>query len=225
MNGVWAFEHRIGSASEFHGRAIPDDPRREVWWFEVDRPALVLGSAQSPASVDEERARRSGVEIVRRRSGGGAVWLDPSSVTWVDVILPVGDRLWQDDVGRAAEWLGDVWRSALTELGVVGLEVHRGPMRRDDDAALVCFAGLAAGEVHRDGRKIVGISSRRTRRAARFQCSVLHRWEPGALTELLVADPSERAALDERLGAVAMAIGSIPAHRLVTEFLEHLPDY
>lgn len=223
MSGAWAFDHWVGSAAEFHAREIPADPRRTVWWFEVASPALVLGSAQSPDLVDRVRAERSGIEIVRRRSGGGAVWLDPTSVTWIDVILPQGDRLWSDDVGRAAEWLGDVWCATLTDLGVGDLEVHRGAMRRDDDAALVCFAGLAAGEVHVDGRKVVGISSRRTRHAARFQCSVLHRWDPSTLTGLLVPDPVERSALDMRLGSVAAGIGSIPSHRLVSRFLHHLP--
>jgi hypothetical protein len=36
-----------------------------------------------------------------------------------------------------------------------------------------------------DGRKVVGVSQRRTRTVARFQCAAYRRWDPAALTALL----------------------------------------
>ena len=39
-------------------------------------------------------------------------------------------RCWDDDVGRAAWWLGDAWAGALAAVGFDGLAVHRGPMVR-----------------------------------------------------------------------------------------------
>jgi lipoate-protein ligase A len=53
-------------------------------------------------------------------------------------------------------------------------------------SSLVCFSGLGPGEVHADGRKVVGISQRRTRRWARFQCAAYLHWDPAALVSLLV---------------------------------------
>ncbi|HEX6785774.1 MAG TPA: hypothetical protein VF076_01140, partial [Acidimicrobiales bacterium] len=50
---------------------------------------------------------------------------------------------------------------------------------------LVCFSGLGPGEVHAGGRKVVGISQRRTRGWARFQCAAYLRWDPDALVALL----------------------------------------
>ena len=56
--------------------------------FEVDRPALVLGSTQRAEVVDERACADAGVEVVRRRSGGGAVLLEPGAVVWFDVVVP-----------------------------------------------------------------------------------------------------------------------------------------
>lgn len=155
--------------------------------FDVDRAAIVLGSAQPIEHIDLDACRRFGVDVVRRRSGGGAVLLTPASCTWVDVVVPRDDPLWDDDVGRASHWLGDAWARALVSTGVdsARVAVHRGALERRTWSDRVCFAGLGAGEVTFEGRKLVGISQRRTRAAARFQTAVLHRWEPEQLVALL----------------------------------------
>ena len=62
--------------------------RRTLWWSEVEVPTVVLGSTQAFDVVDADRAAQAGVAVVRRRSGGGAVWLAPGVVTWVDLLLP-----------------------------------------------------------------------------------------------------------------------------------------
>jgi hypothetical protein len=46
---------------------------------------LVLGSRQSDDIVDLRVARAKGVNIVRRRSGGGAVLVGPDRCLWIDV--------------------------------------------------------------------------------------------------------------------------------------------
>lgn len=217
--GPWAVERHAGTAAEFHGRELPDPVHRAVWWFEVTQPAVVVGSTQPCETVDLARAAALGVEVVRRRSGGGAVWLAPGEVTWVDVLLPAGDPCWVDDVGRAAGWLGRAWVEALARCGVPGTEVHGAPMARDPDAALVCFGGLAPGEVVLGGAKVVGVSQRRTRRGARFQCAVLHRWDPAPLLDLLALGPVERERLAVRLAGAGAGIGPVAPASLVGALL------
>lgn len=152
-------------------------------------PAVVLGSSQHESIVDVAAASRLGAEVVRRRSGGGAVWLD-HALDWFDVVLPVGDPLAEADVQKAFHWLGEVFAETLRAVGVgadpgTEVRVHRGALARDPLNNVVCFAGLGPGEVTLGGRKIVGISQRRTRNYTLFQCGVLREWSPSPLVELL----------------------------------------
>lgn len=147
-------------------------------------PALVIGSTQAAVESDA-------VRVVRRRSGGGAVLLEPERVVWADVFVPHDDPLWDDDVGRAFWWLGETWAAALADLGVVSPAVHRGALVRTPLAELVCFGGLGSGEVTAGGRKVVGMAQRRTREGALFQCAVPLAWDPQPLADLLDVDPVE----------------------------------
>lgn len=187
-------ERHRGSAASFHGREVPVDGSVHVWSFDVAVPALALGSSQADGVVDLEACRRAGVEVVRRRSGGGAVLLIPGRVVWVDVVLPAGHARWDADVGRATWWLGEAWAEVLSHLGVAGAEVHRGGMRSTRWSPLVCFAGLGPGEVVVAGDKLVGISQRRTRATVRFQCALALSDVTEQLVTLLA--PAALAGLD-----------------------------
>ena len=141
--------------------------------------------------------------MARRRSGGSAVLVGPGRVVWADFVIPAGDELWQDDVGRAAWWVGEAFVAALGT-GVV----HRGPLERGRWGELVCFAGLGPGEVTIDGAKAVGISQRRTRAGARFQCAVHRRWDPDRLASLLAGPVDLR---DVRVAEVDLAADAVLA--------------
>lgn len=199
----WEIETQLGSAGELHARSIQDPPRRALWLLEVERPALVLGSTQGDGVANSAAAAARGIEIVRRRSGGGAVLLVPGEPLWVDAIVPAGDPLWDEDVGRAAHWFGRAWAGALADLGVQA-DVHTGPLLRRPWSELVCFAGLGPGEVTVGGRKLVGVSQRRTRAVARLQAVVLRRWEPAELAEMLALSASEREELVAALAGAAI---------------------
>jgi hypothetical protein len=49
-------------------------------------------------------------------------------------------------------------------------------MVRSEWSSRVCFAGTGAGEVLAGGRKVIGISQRRSRNGARFQCALYRHW-------------------------------------------------
>jgi lipoate---protein ligase len=181
-----------GSAAAFHARPFPDPRSPQVWVFEVERPAIVLGSTQGEELLDLEACAAAGVEVARRRSGGGVVVLQPDGIVWFDVVV-LAEQLHAagvgDDVRASMLWLGEHIGRTLTELGVSGLDVHGGAMSCSAWCPLVCFAGIGPGEVTRDGAKLVGISQRRTRSASRFQCAVHRWWSPEELTRLLSAHP------------------------------------
>ena len=68
------------------------------------------------------------------------------------------------------------------------LRVHRGGLERSSLSDLVCFGGLGPGEVTLHGQKVVGVSQRRTREMARFQCVVHQRWSPELYRRYILTD-------------------------------------
>jgi lipoate---protein ligase len=182
-----------GSAAAFHQRSFPETASAQIWAFDVDRTALVLGSTQRDEVVDAEACARAGVEVVRRRSGGGLVLVEPGAMVWFDVVVPaewLRDAGVVDDVADSTIWLGELIARALAALGVVDAQVHQGPMACSTWCPLVCFAGVGPGEVTLAGCKLVGISQRRTRAGSRFQCAVHIVWSPERFVGLLTARPS-----------------------------------
>jgi len=174
------------TAAEFHARAVPEPAHREIWQHDIAGSALVLGSTQHESVVDVDACRRAGVDVVRRRSGGGAVLLVPGEVTWIDVIVPAGTSGWSDDVHGPMVWLGGHLMSAIAAAtGIDDLSVHDGAMASTAWSKLVCFDGVGAGEVLVGGRKLVGLSQRRTRHAARLQCCWYSSYDASRLVELL----------------------------------------
>ena len=199
---------RVGTVGDGFAQRAAERPaaERSILVYEVSRPTLVLGSAQRDDAVDRDRAARRGVEVVRRRSGGSAVLVEPGSAVWVDVTIPAGDPLWDHDVGRAFHWLGAAWADVLVAGGLAA-SWYDGPMRRGAWSDKVCFAGLGPGEVTVDGRKVVGLSQRRTREAVLFQCCAAVRWEPERLLDLLALDDADRSRGAAELAAVAAGAG------------------
>ena len=193
----WHIAHTCGDAGAFH--STEPAPARSATFHTVERPTLVLGSAQPEGSVDAAAAGLLGVEVVRRRSGGGAVLLVPGEFVWLDLVLPAGDPLWSDDVGRSMEWVGELWLGVLADLGVRHASVHRGGLVSSAWSRQVCWAGVGTGEVVA-GAKVVGISQRRTRTYARFQTMCHLAWRPEWVAAL-VAEP--RPAVAEVAGLAA----------------------
>lgn len=195
--GGWATDAVSAPARELL-HAWPDDSAasgRALRLCRVTDSAVVLGSAQSRQVLDEHAVRERGVDVLRRRSGGGAVLLEPGEQIWIDLWLPRHDRLWDDDVVSSSWWLGDTWVRALQSAGADGLTVHRGRASVDERSRLVCFAGVGPGEVTTGECKVVGLSQRRTRRGALFSMMLLRQWQPTSLATLL-SEPARAVAGD-----------------------------
>jgi lipoate-protein ligase A len=203
-------------AARFHARAIPDDATAQIWVNHVAGPALVLGSTQrDPSMIDVDECARRGIDIVRRRSGGGAVLLTPSEVTWFDVIIPSGAPGWAQDVHAPMVWLGERFAAACHGAGVTqAVTVNDNSMVRTEWSTLICFDGIGPGEVLLDGRKLLGISQRRTRTALRLQCCWYHQVDPAALVALF-------PALDGIDPAALSPIATLPT-QISDDILQHL---
>lgn len=212
----WRYEVRVGPAGELHGSwptVESDHTVRALALCRPVAPAVVLGSTQ-PDGVVDVAASHQGPTVVRRRSGGGAVFVEPGNPVWLDVWIPVGDPLWKEDVSHSFWWLGQVWADALTSMGVRDLVVHHqasgGATRW---AGTVCFAGIGAGEVTTiSGVKVVGLAQRRTRRGAWFTGACALRWQPGPLVDLLALGEDDRVRARVELAGVAAGVRDLLAN-------------
>lgn len=210
--------------SEFHHRVVPPDTNREVWVPNLEPETLVLGSRQHEAVANRSTLDDLGVALTTRRSGGGAVLVSPTDVTWFDVILHVSDPLWTIDVAESFMFLSRAIDRTLKQMNgnaLQHLEIYSGPLQRTDWSDLVCFAGLGPGELHTAGSKLVGMSQRRTRTTARIQVAVVQSWRPERLLSLLDLNPSERDAAAVALRNVAFGVPHDPK-RLVGAVIDEL---
>lgn len=217
-----------GDWDPFDVEAVRTESRRLIIERRAERPTLVLGSTQRPDIVDTEAARSFGVDIRRRRSGGGAVLLWPGDHLWFDVWVPRDDPLFVDDVIDAPTWVGEWWAAALAATSDAPLAVQRGSCAGSAVSKLVCFAGVGPGEVLVGARKVVGVAQWRARQGALFHVAAYWRWDPDPLPRLLALEPDASTALAAVLAEVAVGIDALaptpPEHpSVVTHLLEQLP--
>jgi lipoate---protein ligase len=220
----------LASSSFFDVEQFRHEPERLAVARAVRRPTCVLGSTQPPELVDVTAVRHFNVELVRRRGGGGAVYLGPGEQLWLDVWVPRDDPLWVADVSAAAEWVGSWWMDALAGAGQHGFDVHRGRSVPGDLGDLVCFAGRGPGEVFHGGAKVVGLSQWRAREGALFSsCAYLH-WDPAPLLALMNVEKDARIGLARDLAPLAAGLADLEPPVLRLEQVERsllgsLPDF
>ncbi|MCB5909037.1 lipoate--protein ligase family protein [Streptomyces pinistramenti] len=91
-------------------------PTLRVW--EWDRPAVIIGSFQSLSNeVDPEGAARHGVSVVRRISGGGAMFVEPGNTITYSLCVP--DALVQGlSFAESYAYLDDWVLAALGDMGI-----------------------------------------------------------------------------------------------------------
>ena len=130
-------------------------------------PSVILGRNQTVAAeIDGDFCRAHGIEVVRRLSGGGAVYHDLGNINYAFVsnkeASPVLDR--------------DFLRPVVTLLQVLGVEATTGKRKE-----------LLAG-----GRKISGTASHVTRNRQLFHGTLLHRTDLHMLEQALRGDRTAR---------------------------------
>lgn len=91
-------------------------PTLRIW--EWDEPAVVIGSFQSLRNeVDRENAARYGIDVVRRVSGGGAMFMEAGSVVTYSLYAP-GDLVRGMSFAESYAYLDDWVLQALRSLGI-----------------------------------------------------------------------------------------------------------
>ena len=94
-------------------------------FWEWEQPAVVIGSFQSLRNeVDPENAEKYGFEVVRRISGGGAMFMDAGSVVTYSLYAP-GDLVQGMSFADSYAYL-DEW--AITALKSLGIDAYYQPL-------------------------------------------------------------------------------------------------
>lgn len=209
-------ERLTGSCEEFHHRPFPRGIDPVISLFTPVQPAIILGSAQERSLVNERECLAKKIEIVKRRSGGGIVFLAGDSTIWIDVEIPREHSVWSNDISDSSLWLGEIFAKEISELCNLKLTLHRGALIKTAWSSLICFAGHGPGEVFtEEGRKVVGISQRRTRDWARFQCAISLKWKPELLIELL-NEPRPKISEIENCGSNLSLDSATLATKVIT---------
>lgn len=207
--GGWTLVDRVGTPEQLVLIQPDVGTRRLASLCRPTTPAVVLGSTQRPTEVDDKRRLRGDYELVTRRSGGGAVVVAPQAQVWLDLFVPRDDPLFDNDIGRAAYWVAELWIAAIEKSANPSDPIE--PIRElvpTRFSRAVCFSGLGPGEVTIAGRKVVGVSQRRGRSGAWFFTMALRENAQGVLSELLVLEAGDRQALASEL---ATRVGAIDA--------------
>ena len=189
-------------------------------------PAISLGYGQAfQDSIDLDAARRMGVAVVRRPTGGSAVLHEgPHLELTYSVAAASGDFPDADELLATYRWIGVAIRQGLEQLGA-RVDIAAPRRARADEMATFCFAHTGSYELTVGGRKLVGSAQRRRGGGFLQHGSVLLGTEPGRLRRVFPAelDPLEgmttlEAALGRRPSfdetAEALADGFRRAHRV-----------
>jgi len=138
---------------------------------------VTLGNFQEAEDqIDVEAARRMGVDVVRRITGGRAVF-HAQEVTYT-ICAPKDIAPWGKTLGQTYDWVAERLLEGLEQIGFDG-NLDRGDhavLERGADRRLVkppCFSSASRSEIVWNGRKLVGSAQRRTRRAFLQHGSIL----------------------------------------------------
>lgn len=197
--------------------------RVAIWSYRT--PAVVLGCSQRPDEAMRAAARAGRVDLVRRRSGGGAVLAD-AALLGVSVVLPPDDPLVSDAVTRSYRWLGLAHAEALNRLGIDARALDPAAARAAStpeavaDLRWACFGAVAPWEVATaGGRKLVGLAQVRRREGTLLVAGTLlgdPDWE--TLCILFGRPPGEAGLLAQRTTSCEREIGRpVPAAALAGE--------
>ena len=173
-------------------------------FFSWDPPTISLGYGQRlDAAINVEACRKLGVGLVRRPTGGSAIYHDTlkREVTY-SVVARAGDFDGSGDLLETYRWIGAGLTAGLRRLGIPAEMV---PVKPSDPSTMpaFCFARTGSYEVEVAGKKLVGSAQRRQGVAFLQHGSVLLGADVERLRLLFPreGDPlAEMTTLEETLG-------------------------
>jgi lipoate-protein ligase A len=177
---------------ELERQLLAARPGEDVLLLYVNRPSVIVGRHQQiEAEVDVAYCRRHGIEIVRRISGGGAVYHDRGNINYAFVV----------DRGATPALEMDFASPVQAALRLFGIAATVGARR----------------DLWVDGRKISGTASFVTADRILFHGTLLHRTDLTHLARALHGDPAKRGRHIASVPARVMNLSEMAGPECSTE--------
>ena len=194
-----------------------------LWRFYAWEPfAITLGYNQASSGIDAEKCRQAGVDVVRRPTGGRAVFhADEFTYSFFSDSSEQNSEIYR--MGH------EIIRRALEPLGIYA-EFCRSTLQRSQGAqnaaSVSCFTASAKYELQVQGRKLVGSAQRKTRNVllqhGSLPLSGRHKELCGFIN---FSDENEQAEISEELERKTISLeeilGYIPQYDLLTELMRN----
>lgn len=165
--------------ADFCRRGLAGPTLRLYGW---DRPSISLGHFQRAEDiVDLDRCRDAGLPVVRRTTGGRAVY-HHREVTY-SMVAPIPHPSFPSTIRATYEVVAHALASGLATLGLRVERHPTDPVRpRHGIGSSLCFDSTSRYEITLDGKKLIGSAQRRWKTAFLQHGSIL-----------LAHDPAEEA--------------------------------
>jgi lipoate-protein ligase A len=165
-------------------------------FFAWEPAAVSLGYGQRlDGRIDLDAARRLGLGVVRRLTGGSAILHEgPDLELTYSVVASAGDFPGAEVLLETYRWIGEALATGLSRLGAA---VEMVAVRPSDPATMpaFCFARTGSFELEVAGRKVVGSAQRRRGTVFLQHGSVMLGAEPERLRQVFPAGPDPLAGM------------------------------
>ncbi len=177
-------------------------------------PAVSLGRHQkSEGLLDVQRCEDSGIEIVRRPTGGKAILHSIGDVTY-SVIAPSNQEPFSQDVLGSYVAVNEALVAGLKMLGLRTSVRDPAPIWPETGVDFGCFESPGRHEVYWAGRKMMASAQRRTAGVVLQHGTIPFAEAGSGLADLLHLDPGRRERfrrdLNDRTGTLANALDTAP---------------
>ncbi len=169
-------------------------------------PAISIGYHQDESGFDHEAARRDGIDVVRRPTGGRAI-LHAEELTYSITGTSPGP-LFGDTLNTSYQLINRALLRFLEMLGIQA-DVSEGESR-DDARGMVCFKSAGKHEIRVGGRKLIGSAQRRTQGVFLQHGSILVGSAHCDLPRYLRPGTRGSEMLPEQLLALTTGLGELP---------------
>jgi lipoyl(octanoyl) transferase len=208
-----AFENMAIDEAIFR-ETIKDKKKPTIRFYGWHPAAVSIGYFQNPQNeVNVEQCGNMGVDIVRRLTGGKAVFHN-DEITY-SVVAGVQEKYFPADILGAYKVISDCLVQGLAYLGIKANLAHAGRTMKDMDLKACCFSVPSRYELLVAGRKICGSAQMRTNGGFLQHGSLLLTFNPGkVLSVIFPFSTSEHLA---RLRNSVTAINEVIANPIETK--------